>query len=645
MYLSVPIPGSQDRTIELYFIPLDPTRNMQKIRVTLLKSSTIQTLKAKIGEKVGVAQENISIVDVWKSEIYSVYNSGDVGTLKESDDIYVYELESSENLASQSVSTNLSEERMDESEEIVKNNEESDIIIEVVFKKDRSGFTGRYSTMHGADHSFTTPLMMRISSTLSVYDFRKLLEERLHWVLDKNLYIEDLTKQREKQAENDEIWSDENNSDFPPLTSTLTEEENKTKRKSYAEQTNIPINFVDEKKEVTKADDKNPLKECPNMSYESIDDGTKKKISESTPPFDEKKENNILMRNIPMTYHRKTSMNTYAKPPSRPLGALKRIENSTTRLKLAVPTDEMETESVADIVGNNGRVNLLWSSNMLKYFDTDIWQALDASSTDIENVLHKKKMEPITLQKCIDDYCKKEQLEESEKWYCSNCKTHVRAWKQFHLYSTPPILIVHLKRFYFSSASHRRDKIGAFIDFPLNGLDLRDRVMNWKKNEEPIYDCYAVSNHYGGLGGGHYTAYAKNNGQWCYFDDSRVTEVTDEKEVVSEAAYVLYYRRRDLEDWDRTLTGSVGSSSPLSSSPSSSPPVADLSIFSPDTVLPTSIPSAYSEEMEVQDKEMESVSSANVTQTSCGSPIDSSCEDEEYDSNVLDINSTSQMIK
>ena len=36
------------------------------------------------------------------------------------------------------------------------------------------------------------------------------------------------------------------------------------------------------------------------------------------------------------------------------------------------------------------------------------------------------------------------------------------------------------------------------------------------------YDLYAVSNHYGGLGGGHYTAYGKNNGKWYEFNDSSV---------------------------------------------------------------------------------------------------------------------------
>jgi len=42
-----------------------------------------------------------------------------------------------------------------------------------------------------------------------------------------------------------------------------------------------------------------------------------------------------------------------------------------------------------------------------------------------------------------------------------------------------------------------------------------------------IYDCYAVSNHMGGCGGGHYTAFAKNphNNKWISYNDSMVGEV------------------------------------------------------------------------------------------------------------------------
>lgn len=61
---------------------------------------------------------------------------------------------------------------------------------------------------------------------------------------------------------------------------------------------------------------------------------------------------------------------------------------------------------------------------------------------------------------------------------------------------------------------------------------------------EPVYDLYAVSNHFGGLGGGHYTAYCKvDEEHWYCFDDSHTYEVTQDK-VMSEAAYVLFYRRR-----------------------------------------------------------------------------------------------------
>jgi len=69
------------------------------------------------------------------------------------------------------------------------------------------------------------------------------------------------------------------------------------------------------------------------------------------------------------------------------------------------------------------------------------------------------------------------------------------------------------------------------VDFPLEGLDMSKFILGREAKEHPeryIYDCYAVSNHYGNMGFGHYTAYAKNpiENRWIEFDDSRVSPIS-----------------------------------------------------------------------------------------------------------------------
>jgi len=45
---------------------------------------------------------------------------------------------------------------------------------------------------------------------------------------------------------------------------------------------------------------------------------------------------------------------------------------------------------------------------------------------------------------------------------------------------------------------------------------------------------------------GHYTAYGKNSvsGTWYEYNDSMVSEVDDPSEMISGAAYVLFYKQR-----------------------------------------------------------------------------------------------------
>lgn len=186
----------------------------------------------------------------------------------------------------------------------------------------------------------------------------------------------------------------------------------------------------------------------------------------------------------------------------------------------------------------------------------------------------KKVKKTITIEDCLNEFTKEEQLGESDPWYCPNCKEFKQATKKFDLWKVPDILVVHLKR--FSGGRISRDKIDSLIDFPISGLDLTDRVEGAKsvqqiheeegeegdklmesigsldanddavESDAPLYDLYAVDNHFGGLGGGHYTAYAKHpeTEQWHYFDDSSVRSVHDPNETKSSAAYLLFYRRR-----------------------------------------------------------------------------------------------------
>ena len=108
------------------------------------------------------------------------------------------------------------------------------------------------------------------------------------------------------------------------------------------------------------------------------------------------------------------------------------------------------------------------------------------------------------------------------------------------IFYLPKILMICLKRF----SNQRRfswEKDNSFIDFPINNMDLKDYVIADKENVK--YDLYAVSQHFGGVGGGHYTAVCKNLGKWYNYNDSSCYP-TNEKDVVSSSAYVLFYRRQ-----------------------------------------------------------------------------------------------------
>lgn len=139
-------------------------------------------------------------------------------------------------------------------------------------------------------------------------------------------------------------------------------------------------------------------------------------------------------------------------------------------------------------------------------------------------------------------------LDDENRWTCGKCKKSVNAIKQNAFWHLPQVMILCLNRFVStdgSSGSGR--KLDDFVEFPVTDLDLSPFVQGPEAagGKKILYDLYAVSNHYGSLNSGHYTAYAKNrgDGKWYCFNDSLTPK--EEPNPVTENAYILFYIRKD----------------------------------------------------------------------------------------------------
>ncbi len=147
------------------------------------------------------------------------------------------------------------------------------------------------------------------------------------------------------------------------------------------------------------------------------------------------------------------------------------------------------------------------------------------SDPEVEEKRAKRNMRKkrgVTLDDCFTETAKGEILSEENAWYCSRCKELRRASKTLEIWKVPDILVIHLKR--FSANRGLRDKIDSVVDFPIENLDLSDRV-GLSEGKGMTYDLFAVDNHYGGLGGGHYTAFAQNfyDKKWYEYNGKAAT--------------------------------------------------------------------------------------------------------------------------
>ena len=278
---------------------------------------------------------------------------------------------------------------------------------------------------------------------------------------------------------------------------------------------------------------------------------------------------------------------------------------------------------------NSLEIEVVWLAEALKSFAVmDSWKAsIEIGAISEENEVAKK-----TVYDCLRWFSREERLEETNAWFCPDCKKFQRALKKFEIYKAPHLLIFQLKRFK-TNKSVEKSKICDKIDFPIQDLDLTNFVLNHelpeknlvfkektcilkekiekkpkiqenqaifygksfgktkkfvrvaeKKLEENednfeeddltmstettgnkeknsakserdsvfllekaglFYELFAVIEHKGDLGYGHYIAKCKNfyDGKWHKFDDEEVCEEA-EVNLVSNNAYILFYARK-----------------------------------------------------------------------------------------------------
>ncbi|KAG2557633.1 ubiquitin carboxyl-terminal hydrolase 5-like isoform X2 [Panicum virgatum] len=187
-----------------------------------------------------------------------------------------------------------------------------------------------------------------------------------------------------------------------------------------------------------------------------------------------------------------------------------------------------------------------WSKEDMKKINTDHLEYLPEVFMYAPPA-KRTRGEALSLYACLDAFLREEPLVPEDMWYCPRCKEQRQASKKLDLWRLPEVLVIHLKRFSFSRST--KQKLETFVNFPLHDLDLTNYIANKKSSERQMYELYAVSNHYGSMASGHYTAHIKlvDENRWYNFDDSHVAAI-DEDEVKTAAAYVLFYRRVREQD-------------------------------------------------------------------------------------------------
>ncbi|KAF4079160.1 hypothetical protein AMELA_G00189890 [Ameiurus melas] len=505
-YLTLPLPMKKDRTMEVFLVRNDPQSRPMQFRLVVPKLGTVADLCSSLAKLSGVPAENMIVADVYNHRFHKIYRKDEgLNHIMEKDDIFIYEVSEEDS------------ERMN---------------LPVYFReRDVKHSGGSSCTMlFGQPLLITVPRHNLSPDTL----YERVLERIGRYVKHSQGTIMEsrvfaTATSSSSHSDRGDLASSHNaglSSCSSPMSNGASSSACSTTGSNHSDTCNGPNGVCDGEEEAMD----HQLSPDPESSQ-----------SETVEGADETSE-----------------------PENGPVPSTGKSCSSRPKLFSFSMVNSYGTANISPLAGNvlkltpHSTIAIDWDSETKRQCYND--QEAEAYEKHESMMQAQKKKATVALRECIELFTTMETLGEHDPWYCPTCKKHQQATKKFDLWSLPRILVVHLKRFSYNRCW--RDKLDTVVDFPIRDLNMSEFVCD-PKAEPYIYDLVAVSNHYGGMGGGHYTAYAKNKAdrKWYYFDDSSVSSATEDQ-IVTKAAYVLFYQRREGEGASRsTPSVSLGGAS------------------------------------------------------------------------------------
>ncbi|XP_020781991.1 ubiquitin carboxyl-terminal hydrolase 15 isoform X2 [Boleophthalmus pectinirostris] len=480
-YLTLPLPMKKERTIEVYLVRLDPLAKPTQYKLTVPKVGYISDLCTSLSTLSGVPAEKMIVTDIYNHRFHRIFATNEnLSSIMDRDDIYVFEI---------------TVNRVEDTDHVV-------IPVHLREKYKQSGYN------HTSTPLFGQPFLLAVPRTLS--------EDKLYNMLLLRLcrFVRSSVEEEEEEEDCEETQPSKQhavNGNATNATNGVLEEGSPSEMET------------DEQDDESSQDQELPSENDNSQSEDSV-------------AGDNELENGMVgqqnsTKGQQTTGHNRKRLFTFQ-------------FNNMGKTDFTLIKDDTRQIRFDDghlRLSDRSYLSLDWEPEMKKkYFDETAVDDFDKHES-MEYKPQKKAF--FKLKDCIELFTTKEKLGADDPWYCPNCKQHQQATKKLDLWSLPPVLVVHLKRFSYSR--YMRDKLDSLVDFPLKDLDMSEFLIN--PNAGPcVYDLIAVSNHYGGMGGGHYTAYAmnKDDSKWYNFDDSSVSPASEDQ-IVSKAGYVLFYQRQD----------------------------------------------------------------------------------------------------